>query len=203
MTLPELIVLRHGQTEWNAARRWQGALDSPLTPLGVAQARAMGAMFARLGLGPATHRILTSPQPRAGLTAELIFGAGAVRDTRLREIGVGEWTGWTMAEIAADPRCPAAMDLLTLYGAVPGGEGIARLAERCRAILDDLEGPTVLVTHGITGSVLRLMALGLSSDDLSDVPLAQGIAVRIRDTGEDTLVPTAGDGAVAAWSAPA
>lgn len=194
MTLPDLIILRHGETEWNVARRWQGALDSPLTPLGAAQARAMGAMLKRLGIDRATHRILCSPQPRAARTARLAFGPGAVEDARLREMELGAWTGRTMAEIEADPGCPPAPDLLTLYAAPPGGEGFDALSRRCADLLRGIDGPTVLVTHGVTGRVLRCLALDLPLADLSGLPGGQGIANRLRGGPEEILVPTAEDG---------
>ena len=191
---PDLIVLRHGETEWNAARRWQGALDSPLTPLGEAQARAMGAMLARLGIGRATHRVLASPQPRATRTAALAFGPGAEPDARLREIEVGAWTGRTMAEIEADPLYPRVPDLLSIYGSAPGGEGFEALSHRCADLLGALHGPTILVTHGVTGRVLRCLVRGLPLAALPGLTGGQGIAHRIRDGREEMLVPVAADG---------
>src|SRR3954452_15944987 len=76
--LPEMagtvLLVRHGETEWNRARRYQGWLDSPLTPEGIAQARAIGR---RLRLLPeaANAAILASPLGRARHTAEIIAEA--------------------------------------------------------------------------------------------------------------------------------
>ena len=195
MPSPDLIVMRHGETEWNAARRWQGALDSPLTAQGEAQARAVGAMLARLGIGPATHRLLTSPQGRAARTAALAFGPGGEADERLREIEVGGWTGLPLSEIETHPLYPPAPDLLSVYDAPPGGEGIEALARRCKDLLRGLGGPTILVTHGMTGRMVRCLALGLPVADLPELPGGQGIAFRIRSGGEEVLVPRSGAGA--------
>lgn len=191
--LPDLVILRHGETEWNAARRWQGAFDSPLTARGVAQARAVGARLARLGIGPGTHRLLVSPQPRARRTALLAFGREGEGDPRLREIGVGDWAGWTLDAIAADPRCPRGPDPLRLYEAAPGGEGTAALRGRCASLLASLDGPAILVTHGMTGRVLRLLARGLPMDRLPDLGDGQGTAFRIRAGREEALAPAAED----------
>jgi len=96
LTLPELYVMRHGETEWNRLGRWQGPFDSPLTETGQAQARDLGAMLRARGVGPDAYDILTSPQGRAVRTAQLAFGEGVPRpDDRLREIGVTTGPGRT------------------------------------------------------------------------------------------------------------
>ncbi len=92
-----MLLLRHGQSTWNAERRWQGQADPPLSELGVRQARRAAAV-----LGPATA-IWSSDLQRARQTAELLAGtADAVRvDARLRERHVGEWSGLTRDAIDA------------------------------------------------------------------------------------------------------
>lgn len=68
---PELLVIRHGETAWNAARRMQGRLDSALTPRGEAQARALGGLLEALGITADSHDIRTGPQGRSRATAAL------------------------------------------------------------------------------------------------------------------------------------
>ena len=81
---PELLILRHGETEWNREGRMQGALDSPLTYVGRAQALAQGAALRAAGIGPV--RWFSSPQGRALETARLASGEARVTaDDRLRE----------------------------------------------------------------------------------------------------------------------
>ncbi|MEM6277220.1 MAG: histidine phosphatase family protein, partial [Pseudomonadota bacterium] len=74
-----------------------------------------------------------------------------------------------------------------LYEAAPGGEGLTALEHRCRAFLDDLAGPAVLVTHGITGRMLRALWLGLGQDGLDDLPGGQGVVFHLSDTGHEVL----------------
>jgi broad specificity phosphatase PhoE len=97
-----VLLVRHGQSEWNAAGRWQGQADPPLTDLGRAQAhhaaRSIGAVDA----------IVASDLHRAAETAAIIsaeLGVGpVVVDPDLRERDAGEWSGLTRAEI--DDRFP-------------------------------------------------------------------------------------------------
>ncbi|ROU03935.1 histidine phosphatase family protein [Histidinibacterium lentulum] len=192
-TFPELLILRHGETAWNAEGRWQGALDSPLTPLGLDQARAMAALLSGLGIGPATHDLRTSPQGRALTTAEAVAaatGLSPVPDPRLREIGVGRWAGLTRAEADALSPPPAPDEhFLDRYARAPEGEGFAALWERCAAVLADLRRPTVIVTHGITSRVLRTIATGRTPDRLADLPGGQGVIFRIAAGRHETLAP--------------
>jgi len=94
-----VLLVRHGQSEWNAARRWQGQADPPLTSLGRLQARA-----AADSLGT-PDAIMASDLLRAAETAAIIsgnLGVGPVlADPRWRERHVGEWTGLTRSEIEA------------------------------------------------------------------------------------------------------
>ena len=96
-----ILVLRHGQSEWNSIRRWQGTADSPLTELGRQQAGATAALLSALRLEfPA---IWTSDLCRASETAAIIarrLGLGdPIVDARLREAHAGEWEGFTPEEI--------------------------------------------------------------------------------------------------------
>lgn len=98
-----ILLARHGQTRFNAERRLQGHLDSPLTARGVAQAQAMGrAVAGEVGRAPLT--ILSSPLGRAETTARIIAGmvsAEITLDDNLREVSLGLWDGHTDDEIEA------------------------------------------------------------------------------------------------------
>src|SRR5207253_1033662 len=99
-----ILLVRHGETEWNRQRRVQGRLDSPLTQQGITQAGAIGRLLRTLP-DAASARIVTSPLGRARRTAELIGEHFPVRlelaiDDRLREISVGAWDGLTYRDIA-------------------------------------------------------------------------------------------------------
>ena len=165
--LPELLLLRHGQTEWNREGRFQGARDSRLTDLGRAQAMAMGSVLRDLGVGPGSHRALTSPQGRARATASLALQAlnlEARDDPRLVEIGMGDWTGLTREEIDRRWPGPPGEPLLDFYARCPAGESLGELARRAEGVLATLERPTIIVTHGITLRVLCALALAPLAD---------------------------------------
>ena len=98
-----ILVVRHGQSTWNADGRWQGHADPPLTELGLAQAGAAGAALAADALELAA--VVSSDLVRARQTAEVVasvLGVASVDlEPRLRETVTGEWTGLTRAEIEA------------------------------------------------------------------------------------------------------
>ncbi|SLN17900.1 histidine phosphatase family protein [Roseisalinus antarcticus] len=190
---PELYVLRHGETEWNREGRWQGAQDSPLTARGRAQAEAMGMALASLGVGPDTHDLRHSLQGRARDTALAVSratGLGMIADDRLREIGVGAWSGLLRSEIARDWPAPDPHEhFLETYARAPGGEPFDALWARAVTLLGALSRPTVLVTHGITSRFIRTAALGLGMDRLDEVPGGQGVIFRLAEGGQEMLDP--------------
>ena len=183
---PPIYVLRHGETVWNAEKRFQGALNSPLTERGIAQAQAQGRLLANLDLSGFDVRV--SPQGRAFQTAAIALATQVTllrTDDNLREIGVGDWSGRLRADCQA-----AGMVLqdtpdgpLGLYEHAPGGEGFAALRSRCAQFLQGLTGPTICVTHGITSRMLRAVALGVSAAHLGDLPGGQGV-VHIVENGQ-------------------
>lgn len=184
---PELMILRHGETEWNRVGRMQGELDSPLTETGRAQARTQGELIQARDLTGWSW--FSSPQGRAVNTARIVADGQAAElrfDDRLVEIGVGEWTGKSRDEIrAAMSNKVELADLpetgITLYKYAPGGEGFAALRERAADFLGDLTGPSVLVTHGITSRMLRAVVMGLNDDELDDLPGGQGVIYHMKD----------------------
>ena len=194
MMLPELLILRHGQTEWNLAGRWQGDLDSPLTDEGRAQARAMGRLLADMGVTLDSHHFYTSPLGRARETTALALvelgGSHTVtEDARLREISVGRWTGLTRDDILGQTSLSRDAHFLDFYAAAPEGETFDQMGTRAAAFLADLTGPAVIVTHGITSRVLRTLALGWGLERLAEVPGGQGVIHRIRDGRHEELAP--------------
>jgi broad specificity phosphatase PhoE len=99
--MTRLLLVRHGQSTWNAESRWQGQADAPLSELGMRQAVAAAEGLAR---GNAISSIWSSDLARALRTAELLaeqLGIDVEVDRRLRERDAGEWTGLTRAEIEA------------------------------------------------------------------------------------------------------
>ncbi|HIY79179.1 MAG TPA: histidine phosphatase family protein [Candidatus Olsenella excrementavium] len=153
--MPMLYVLRHGQTEFNLQHRVQGRCDSPLTPLGVEQARAAGRWLA--GQGVHFDRMCTSPLGRAAATLEVVreeYRAAGEKDLPsaelmdgLMERSYGSFESGPTADVPAELWDPG--EKLVPYG----GEGSIELRERVVATMTDImEAPGVecalAVCHG-------------------------------------------------------
>jgi probable phosphoglycerate mutase len=171
-----VLLARHGETEWNRVRRYQGWLDSPLTPQGVAQAEAIGRLLSGLP-EVAGAEIIASPIGRARRTAEIIAeclsdARGRPRpvrfDERLREISLGSWDGLGKREIRR--RAPELFasegGRWDWYFRTPDGETYDCFAGRVAAWLAGLgEGPVIAVSHGVVTRVLRGLYAGMTRAD--------------------------------------
>ena len=161
--MTDLVVWRHGRTEYNDTGRFQGHLDTPLDPVGHAQARTAAAYLARL----APARIVTSDLARAADTAAYLGTLASVdveADPRLREVDVGEWSGLSRAEIAERFPDDYAAWLRGEDIRRGGGETSTEVVERAVAAVSDrlpADGPVVVVTHGGTSRDLVIALLGL------------------------------------------
>ncbi|OGL08952.1 MAG: hypothetical protein A3F92_14370 [Candidatus Rokubacteria bacterium RIFCSPLOWO2_12_FULL_71_22] len=191
-----LLLARHGQTAWNAGRRFQGGSDVGLSDVGRAQAAALGRAVRDRRLAAA----YVSPMRRAVETAEIaLAGAGIplVPLEELRELSLGEWEGRTVDEVralAGDPY--AAWVRAPLDCAPPGGEPLRAVCARVLRAVDRIgaahpNGDNVLVVaHGGVLSVYLCHLLGLSLNHLWRLRLDNGslsIArpprlIRINDT---------------------
>ncbi|WP_052054006.1 histidine phosphatase family protein [Corynebacterium freneyi] len=167
-----LLLLRHGQTTYNATRRMQGQLDTELSEEGVAQAERVAAHVGRRERD--IRRIVSSDLSRAAQTADVVgrvLGVDVERDSRLRETFLGQWQGRTHGEIDAEYPGQRATWRHDATWAPPGGETRVEVAARMRAVVDELldddswPGSTVLlVAHG--GAIAALTA------SLLDVPVS-------------------------------
>jgi 2,3-bisphosphoglycerate-dependent phosphoglycerate mutase/probable phosphoglycerate mutase len=185
-------LVRHGQTELNKARRYQGATDSPLTPFGLRQADALARRLRRIPFKLA----LVSPSGRARLTAEAILGerdAPMLDDPRWAEADHGRWEGLTYAEVRARfPHEAAARFADALNGRPSGGESLAEVAARVAdgwaTLLQQNPGGRALVVTHATPIQLVLCAL-------SGMPPALHWRWRI-DLGSVTALDIYGGGAI-------
>jgi glucosyl-3-phosphoglycerate phosphatase len=96
--MKRILLVRHGESEWNAIRRLQGQADIGLSERGERQAAALAPMVASFSPG----LVMTSDLKRAANTAALLGHADAVREPLLREQNVGAWTGMEIAHLMAE-----------------------------------------------------------------------------------------------------
>ncbi|MCS7100640.1 MAG: histidine phosphatase family protein [Burkholderiaceae bacterium] len=153
MSAATLLLIRHGETAWNAAGRIQGQLDVPLSATGLWQAQRLAQRLAAEPLAA----LYASDLTRAALTAQPLAQAHGLPvryDARLRERHFGVFQGLTAEEVAArHPAEFAAWRARDPHWVVPGGESGAQLITRALAALADIAqrhvGQTVaVVAHG-------------------------------------------------------
>lgn len=184
-----ILLLRHGQTEFNRENRFQGHVDSPLTELGVRQAKAMGGLVHDL-IGEETGwRIIASPLGRARRTAEIVAAAVGLTDIeieidrRLIEITVGEWDGRLRAEIEAEAG-PAFIRSGWDFSA-PNGEPfedvVARTATWLASLTPEPARRVIAVSHGVTTRVLRGVYAGLDREATLNQPVPQDAVYRLQN----------------------
>jgi probable phosphoglycerate mutase len=165
----EIVVVRHGATEWSRSGRHTGVTDVPLLPEGEAAARRLRPLLAERHITAA----FVSPLARARRTAELVGLIGddvpARIDADLVEVDYGGYEGRTTAEISAELGGPWS---LWRDGTVPGntpGESLAQVAARVDRVLDRVrpllaDGDVALVAHGHVLRILTARWLGLGPE---------------------------------------
>lgn len=189
MSQATLLLVRHGETDWNAQQRWQGQCDVPLNETGRLQARLLEQRLTRLwerGHLPRPTRLLSSDLSRAMETATLLTtGLPLERDPRLRERGFGSWEGKTSAEVGHAPGSAER---------APDAEPIEQVWERVVAALSPLEGCVLVVGHGgalraalayIAGMGLegmRRFSLGNTSLSVGTLEQGGGKLLRVNDS---------------------
>ena len=175
-----IYFVRHGETDWNLAQRYQGQRDIPLNATGRAQAARNGrALASALGHNAGMLDYVASPLVRARETMEImrreigLAPDGYRTDDRLREIDYGHWEGELWNELPVkDPQGFAAREA-DKWGWQPrGGESYRALSERVAGWLGEIERDVVVVAHGGVMRVLRGLSGGLAPTEIFrlDVP---------------------------------
>jgi broad specificity phosphatase PhoE len=194
MPAPTIYYIRHGETAWNAAGRFQGAQDIPLNDLGLTQAAHAGGilndLFARDGRDTSSPAFVASPLVRARHTMELARGAlklppdDFTLDDRLREIAYGQWEGSTPAQQqASHPELYATREIDKWGVPPPGGESYASVTTRMRDWYQSVRGDTVAVAHGGTARAL-MVVLGIETTASAlDLTIEQGAVYVFSDGG--------------------
>lgn len=164
--MTQVYLIRHGETEWNAARKIQGQTDSNLTEIGINQARQAGKRLKNMGI---TH-IIASDLGRTRQTAKLLSEYCHIEptfDARLRELNMGILETRSVNSLTKEEEALRSSIINgTPDGRIPQGESLTELTKRMREALDDCiqlpEGSRpVLVSHGIALGCLLGNVLGL------------------------------------------
>jgi len=167
-----VILLRHGQTAYNAEARFQGQLDVPLDEVGLGQAKRVADTLATELAGSGPVRVLSSDLSRAAQTAEVMaarLGVDVAPEPRLREIYAGQWQGLLREEIVAgwpeDYRAWRRGDADIQIG---GGESRAEAGLRASAAITEAaqsmdDGTLICVSHGGSLRAAIFLLLGVPS----------------------------------------
>jgi alpha-ribazole phosphatase len=164
--MTRLLLVRHGETEWNRQKRHQGQKDIPLNEFGRKQVSALARRLKNVPI----NALYSSDLCRAWETAKTISTnyekLAVIKDARLREMNFGEWEGLTWSEIRA--KHPSDVENWSNYLAEkgpPGGENLFQFSERIlefsvEIIKSHIDETVLLVAHGGTIMVLICLLLG-------------------------------------------
>jgi broad specificity phosphatase PhoE len=171
--MTRLILVRHGETDWNREGRYMGQTDQPLNDKGLAQAEAAAHSLQ----GTTLAAIYTSDLRRARQTAEAMArttGATVVVDRRLRELGQGNWEGQLFSHIEqVDAELLARRRTDPMDTRPPGGESVREAQGRVLPLLAELAHryPTdrvAVVSHGGLLAVIKAYLLDLPAEAVWD-----------------------------------
>jgi broad specificity phosphatase PhoE len=191
-----LYFCRHGETEANVQRRFQGrTMDTPLTQKGIEQARGIARILQNCCDAPSRLRYVASPLPRAQRTMRIIRETIGLPvddfavDDRLMEINLGSWDGLTDAEARAlDPEIYDRRTANKGHVRVPGGgENYEDVAKRAESWVADIAADTFAVSHGAFTRILRGLFDNLTWQQMSDLDEKQGVLFRVRGSVVERL----------------
>ena len=175
----KLYIIRHGQTDWNIAKKIQGRQDIPLNERGRYQA---GCLKKAMENRPVTA-VFSSPQIRAMETAKAVAlssGSAVIPVKDLMEINYGSWEGKTEEELLQEDRALyEAWWSHPAETAPPGGESISQVNERCqkawKEIKPQLTGDAAIVAHG--GLLAHFMEQLLGSESVAASTVAHNASI--------------------------
>ncbi len=192
MDWPEIFFARHGETDWNRERRYQGQRDIPLNATGRGQADAIGPLLVDLlaanDLDPADVDWFASPLSRARETMERMRDAFSVPlpevtyDERLLEISFGVMEGKLHSELASNIGVPVGRRSGEYWDyRPPEGESYEDVAERLAVFASELTGPGIIVAHGGILRVVRRMVEKVPRQEVVNWPAPQGAIAHFSD----------------------
>ena len=166
-----IVLIRHGETEWNCEGRKQGRGDSDLTAKGRNQAKLIGIALLNSGILSNEFRIICSPLGRTRTTAELICDQANIAKSKiefddvLMESDHGDWEGKTIDEIEKEYPGAISKRLKDQWNVrFPRGESYGDLECRIQGWLDGInkDETTIVITHDMISRVIRKVYLGCS-----------------------------------------
>ena len=187
--MTELILIRHGETDWNIEGRYQGQSNVPLNSSGLKQAEELAQELRH----EAINAIFSSDLARARQTAQMlsqINGAPLFLDRRLREIHQGEWEGMLFDDIRTR-YTKAFQERLRdpLQVAPPGGETVGQLRERVLKAIEEIiaqypHGSVAIVSHGLSLAIIKVhynkLAIETVWDHIPDNAVPEKIIMEAR-----------------------
>ncbi len=171
-----LLLIRHGETDWNLEGRYQGQADPDLNPKGILQSK----QFAELSQCELISRIVSSPLMRARQTAEIFALACNVPlefDPRLMEIHQGEWQTRLRSEISTQyPELFQKWETNPWSVSAPGGESLQTVRSRVldavsEIVYESTEGIIAIVTHRIPIAIIKIELQSLDPDIVRTIHL--------------------------------
>ena len=192
-----LILVRHGESEWNRAGRIQGQVNSPLTDLGISQARAISDYLSGIFLNQELE-IYSSPLKRAIQTAEIIakgidhLSSEVIIEERLNDFNLGEISGtygWDkVAEIFPEQAQLRLQDPMRFHPS--GGESGAEFEARLRSLMEELMGSDttkLMVSHGIVNKFIRGIYNNISGKEMINLGESQN-TIYCLEHGDETEI---------------
>lgn len=180
--MPQSLIyyIRHGQTDWNAEKRFQGQRNIALNEKGREQARRNGQKLKARHDDFSGFSFIASPLERTQQTMRLLrTELGLAPDDfliepQLIEISYGEFEGRTLDELTREnPEMMARRDADRWHFQPRGGESLEQARTRVKQALAGLAGSHVIVAHGAVGRVVRQIMLGLEPDEVAQFDFPQ------------------------------
>lgn len=183
-----LYLIRHGETDWNRAQRYQGQRNIPLNDTGRAQARRNGGVLKTYLPDVEAYDFVSSPLSRAIETMELLRAAMGLDPKRyrvssdVRELHYGHWEGELASELPLSDPDGVAGKAADPFGWRPrGGESYADLMQRISPWIAGIDRDTVAITHGGVSRVARGAILNLPKHDVPTLEVPQDRILMLRD----------------------
>lgn len=162
--MPKLLLVRHGETDWNLEKRFQGLTDTQLNAKGIWQSEQVGAWLRSAEI----DQFHSSPLTRTRQTADIInqhHDLPIQLDDRLRELSFGDWEGHTWAEIERAYPTHAAKYIQNIANVPPNAESLPHYEMRIQSFIESIrhtKGTHLIVSHGGTLRTLLCLLIGLS-----------------------------------------